>query len=224
MMACQVNIRRSGTPVAAMQYPHSSRLRSPTLARLVRLAACGCAAAVLGLAAPAMGGEIEGVRFDDAARLGGKELPLNGTGVRAGFVIKGYVAALYLPERARNATVVLGTSGPKRLQIRPLREVGPDDFIKSLNDGIRENHSELQRRMLAERLAQLAQTMNQVGPARRGDIINIDFTPDHGTIVAVNGIPRGQPIPGEDFYQAVLRIFLGEHPVDRDLKRGLLGD
>lgn len=80
--------------------------------------------------------EIEGVRFDEAARLAGHELPLNGTGLRSFFVIKGYVAGLYLPERAKNAAVILGMKGPKRLQIHPLRDVGADTFIHALNDGL----------------------------------------------------------------------------------------
>ena len=54
-------------------------------------------------------------------------------------------------------------------------------------------------------------------------VIDFDYTPDSGTVIAVNGTPRGKPIPGEDFYQAVLRIFLGERPVDASVKRGLLG-
>lgn len=203
------------------RHPFRVSLRAALLGAAV---ACAAFAAFALSAPPAVAGEIEGVRFDDAARLGGKELPLNGAGLRSGFVIKGYVAALYLPERARNATVVLGTPGPKRLQIRPLREVESDTFVKALSEGMRENHSELQVRMMSDRMIQLAQAMNQVGTARRGDIINLDFTPDAGTVVAMNGIPRGRPIPGEDFYQAVLRSFLGEHPVDRELKRGLLGD
>ncbi|WP_081488737.1 chalcone isomerase family protein [Cupriavidus basilensis] len=183
-----------------------------------------CIGAALALPpAPARANEIEGMRIDDATRVGGKELQLNGTGLRSMFIIKGYVAALYLPEKARNATVVLGDHGPKRLQIRPLREVPSDAFIKALNEGIRENHSEVQFQKLSDRLLQLRQTMEQMGTARKGDVINFDFSPDGGTVVAINGTPRGKPIPGEDFYQAVLRIFLGDHPVDRDLKRGLLG-
>lgn len=166
---------------------------------------------------------VEGMRIDDAIRVGGKELQLNGTGLRSAFILKGYVAALYLPEKARNATVVLGGHGPMRLQIRPLREVAPDTFIKALNDGLRENHSEIQLQRLSDRMLQLRQTMEQMGTARKGDVINFDFSPDGGTMVAINGTPRGKPIPGEDFYQAVLRVFLGDHPVDRELKRGLLG-
>ena len=196
--------------------------RRSTLPR--RLAVLLCATLAFGMLLPtASAMMIEGVRFDDAARLGGKQLPLNGAGLRSVFVIKGYVAALYLPERASNATVALGTPGPKRLQIRPLREVEAATFVKALNQGLRENHSELQMKLLSDRVTQLERTMTQMGAAQRGDIINFDFTPDHGTAVTLNGIPRVEAIPGEDFYQAVLRIFLGEHPVDRTLKRGLLG-
>ena len=38
-----------------------------------------------------------------------------------------------------------------------------------------------------------------------------------------NGQPRGAPIPGADFYSAVMRIWLGDKPVDDGLKKGLLG-
>ncbi|WP_238587403.1 chalcone isomerase family protein [Cupriavidus sp. IDO] len=195
-----------------------------TAHRLRHQLATLCISVTLGALLPAAGASvIEGMRFDDAARVGGKELQLNGTGLRAGLVLKGYVAALYLPEKARNATVVLGTSGSKRLQLRMLRETDPVTFVKAMQKGMRQNHSELQLQMLSARLVQLEQTMDQVGTAHKGDVINIDFSPDSGTVVAINGTPRGRPIPGEDFYQAVLRIFLGDNPVDRDVKRGLLG-
>ena len=39
----------------------------------------------------------------------------------------------------------------------------------------------------------------------------------------VNGQLGGKPISGDDFYRALLRIRLGDKPVDGDLKRGMLG-
>jgi hypothetical protein len=39
----------------------------------------------------------------------------------------------------------------------------------------------------------------------------------------VNGAPRGKPIAGEDFYRALLRIWIGDNPVQDDLKKALLG-
>lgn len=166
---------------------------------------------------------VEGVPFDEAARVAGHELLLNGTGLRSVFVIKGYVAGLYLPERAKNAAVILGMKGPKRLQIHPLREVGADTFIRALNDGIHRNQTEIQVQKLADRLTQLEDAMRQIGATKRGDTINFDYAPEAGTTISINGVARTRAIPGEDFYQAVLRIFIGDYPVDRELKSGLLG-
>ena len=53
--------------------------------------------------------------------------------------------------------------------------------------------------------------------------ILLDFLPDSGTGLVVNGQARGKPIAGDDFYRALLRIWLGDKPVDGDLKRGMLG-
>jgi hypothetical protein len=34
---------------------------------------------------------------------------------------------------------------------------------------------------------------------------------------------KGKEIPGEDFANALLRVWLGDDPVQNDLKQGLLG-
>jgi hypothetical protein len=39
----------------------------------------------------------------------------------------------------------------------------------------------------------------------------------------VNGQPRGAVIAGEEFFTAVLRIWIGDKPVEASLKKGLLG-
>jgi hypothetical protein len=41
--------------------------------------------------------------------------------------------------------------------------------------------------------------------------------------VLVDGAPKGKPIAGDDFYRGLLRIWLGDKPVDADLKKGMLG-
>jgi hypothetical protein len=39
----------------------------------------------------------------------------------------------------------------------------------------------------------------------------------------VNGALQGKPIGGEDFFRALLRIWLGDKPVSADMKKALLG-
>jgi hypothetical protein len=173
--------------------------------------------------APAHAAALEGVQFDDAVRLAGSELQLNGLGVRAVLVIKGYVAGLYLPHKAATTEAALGATGPKRLQIRMLRQASSKDFNDALVSGMRKNASEAELQQLGERIAQLERTIDGIGAARKGDSIEFDFVPERGTTLTFNGRPQGAPIPGNDFYRAVLQIFIGEHPVDARLKKGLLG-
>jgi hypothetical protein len=65
--------------------------------------------------------------------------------------------------------------------------------------------------------------MKSVGETKKGDVINFDYTPEGGTRITVNGQPRGTAIPGHDFNAAVMRIWLGDKPVDEGLKKGMLG-
>ena len=69
----------------------------------------------------------------------------------------------------------------------------------------------------------LTATLKSIGEAKKGDAINFDYTPEGGTRISVNGQPRGDPIPGAEFFSAVLRIWLGEKPADESLKKGMLG-
>jgi hypothetical protein len=56
----------------------------------------------------------------------------------------------------------------------------------------------------------------------KGDVITLDYIPDDSTTVRINGTEKGK-VPGADFNRALLEVWLGEEPVDSDLKRALLG-
>jgi hypothetical protein len=59
--------------------------------------------------------------------------------------------------------------------------------------------------------------------AKKGMAITLDWLPGAGTQMTVDGRYAGAPIAGEDFYRALLRIWLGPKPVQDDLKKALLG-
>jgi hypothetical protein len=65
--------------------------------------------------------------------------------------------------------------------------------------------------------------MGEMKEARKGMRITLDWTPA-GTQMSVDGRAAGAPIAGEDFYRALLKIWLGENPVQADLKKALLGE
>lgn len=174
-------------------------------------------------AAPAPAATLEGLRFDDVARVANRELKLNGLGVRAIFIFKAYVAGLYLGDRTSAPQEVLRQPGPKRIQMRMLMEVGAPDIKKALVDGMQKNVTEAQWAAMQERVAQFSRTIESIGVARPGDTINLDYVPEHGLLLAVNDVAKGGAIGGADFYNALLEIFVGDNPVDTRLKKGLLG-
>ncbi len=179
-------------------------------------------AALLLFACNTFAAEVAGVQLTDRVQVEGKDLSLNGGGLRRRFVFKVYVIGLYLPEKTRDAAQVLAQPGPKRVSLHMLRDVGADTFSEALIEGLKANQSAAEYGGLEARVKQLEAIMGQVGEAKKGMAIALDWT-GRATRVSVDGKPVGEPIAGEDFYRALLRIWLGDHPVQDDIKQGLLG-
>lgn len=184
------------------------------------LAAC---LLVLGAAAEAQQVVVEGARYDQSIVLGGQPLVLNGVGVRKRLVFDIYVGGLYVGKKAARTEELVGQPGPKRVALRFLRDVEGDLFVNSLHVGLKANHSEAELARWQGQIGVLTTTIKTIALARRGDTVYFDYTPQDGTRVSVNGVTRGPLIPGEDFYAAVLRVWLGEIPADAGLKKGMLG-
>lgn len=166
---------------------------------------------------------VEGARFDASVVLAGQPLVLNGVGVRKRFVFDIYVGGLYVGKRAARTEELVGQPGPKRVALRFLRDVEGELFVNSLHVGLKANHSEAELARWQKQVETLTTTIKTIALARRGDTVYFDHTPQDGTRVSVNGVTRGPLIPGEDFYAAVLRVWLGETPADAGLKKGMLG-
>lgn len=177
----------------------------------------------IGGAARAQAVELEGVKFEPAVQVGGQTLQLNGVGIRTRVIFKVFVAGLYVPQKSTDANALLAQKGPRRVAIHMLRNVDAETFATSLAEGLKANHTEQQLAAFKAQSDALTATLKAIGEAKKGDAIFFEFTPDAGTRIVINGQPRGNPIAGEEFFTAVLRILLGSRPVDSDLKKGLLG-
>lgn len=167
--------------------------------------------------------ELEGVKFEPTVQVGGQTLQLNGAGIRTRAIFKVYVAGLYVPQKSTDPNALLAQKGPRRVAIHMLRNVDAETFATSLADGLKANHTEQQLAAFKAQADALTANLKAIGEAKKGDAIFFEFTPEAGTRIVVNGQPRGNPIPGEDFFAAVLRIWLGNRPADSDLKKGMLG-
>jgi flagellar motor switch/type III secretory pathway protein FliN len=167
--------------------------------------------------------EVEGQKFEPTVVVGGQTLNLNGVGLRKRAVFKVYVAGLYAGQKSTSPAAIVNDKGARRVSLRMLRDVEAQSFIDSFNEGLKNNTPEAQLNAMKPQVDALLATLKSIGEAKKGDVINFDYTPDGGTRITLNGQPKGNAIPGADFFAAVLRIWLGEKPADEALKKGMLG-
>ena len=113
-------------------------------------------------------------------------------------------------------------SGAKRVALYILRNIDAEQFLTSVNEGLEDNHTPDELAKIEPQRSQLAAIFRAVKSARNGDVILLDYAPGPGTRVTVNGVSKGT-IPGEDFFRALLRIWLGDDPADSSLKKAMLG-
>ena len=176
-------------------------------------------AAVLSLmASVSLAAEVAGVKMPDTATIEGKTLKLNGIGLRKKVFFKVYVAGLYVEAPSRDAGTVISTDTVKSIQLHILRGLSGSQIGEAIADGFHHN-SKAQMGALSERL----QKLNGMFPAVvEGDLIVLTYVPGKGTIVSVKGQDKGV-IEGKDFADALFAVWLGENPVQDDLKKALLG-
>jgi hypothetical protein len=172
----------------------------------------------------AMAVEVKGVKLDDSIKLAGQDLRLNGAGIRTKVVFKVYVIGLYLSDKKTSTADVLAASGARRVTIVMLRDVGSDEFGKAFSSGIEQNTDVAERAALAASMTKFNAMFASVSELKQGDILNLDWLPDSGMVVLLNGKRILEPIADQAFYNAVLRIWLGTKPVDDKLKRQLLSE
>lgn len=171
----------------------------------------------------ASAGELNGIKMPDTATVGGQALVLNGMGLRKRAIFKVYVAGLYVGAKSNDGAALLAATGPKRIAFGLKRDVGADTFAKALNEGVVERSTPEQLNALHERLSKFSEIILSVKEVKEDDSVLLDYVPGTGTTITYNGKTIGQPIAGEDFFRAVLNIFIGPKPVQDGLKEGLLG-
>jgi len=168
--------------------------------------------------------EVAGVKLPDSARVGNADLLLNGAGVRTRIVVKVYVGALYLTEKKTGAAEAIALKGAKRISLHMLRDLSTEQLSGALDEGLKKNLSAAEQEKLQPQLDDLRATMAAVGAVKEKSLLTIDYLPAESvTRLTLDGAQKGKPIAGEDFYRALMKIWLGDKPVDADLKSGMLG-
>lgn len=172
------------------------------------------------LAAPV---EVSGVKLETPLALHGAQLALNGAGIRYKVIFKVYVIGLYLEKKAATPEEAYAASGPKRISITMLREIDSNELGKAFTKAFQDNAPKEEMSKLVPGLIRMGQIFSGQKKLQVNEDFSIDWIPGTGTVISVKGKPQGEPIKEAEFFNAMLRIWLGPKPADWKLRDELLG-
>jgi len=150
----------------------------------------------------------------------GNTLVLNGQGTRVVFFMKVYEGSLYLQTKNSNADEIVKSSSPMAIRIDVTSEmVTADAMKKALSEGL-EKSTKDKTGPLLNQIEQLSSSFNSA--VTSGDFYEFIYIPEIGTHVLKNN-ELVELIPGIDFKQAFFGIFLSDNPIQKNLKKAMLG-
>ena len=190
---------------------------------MLKKCAAVLAGVLLSLSAAAAQVEVAGVKLDDTAEVAGTKLQLNGAGIRYKAIFKVYVAALYVGKKIATPEEFFAAAGPKRISITMLREIDSNELGKAFTKGFEENATKGELSKLIPGLLRMGQVFSDQKKLMAGDSFTSDWIPGVGTVVTVKGKVQGEAFKEPEFFNALMRIWLGPHPADFKLKDALLG-
>jgi hypothetical protein len=161
---------------------------------------------------------VDSINFEDKVNVAGKDLVINGVGIRkATFLkIKVYYGALYLTAKATNAATFLGSNDPKQIIMHFVRDVDVKDLKKTYIEAFEGANKDTYKSMLPTLEAFNA----NLGNIKKGERMIINFLPDGVTLTFAG--KSFAKIGDANFSKALLNVWF-VNPLDENLSKGLLG-
>ena len=148
------------------------------------------------------------------------KLILNGQGTRIIFFMKVYEGSLYLESKSANAEKIINDNAPMAIRIDVTSEmVTADAMKKALGAGL-EKSTNGNTGPISNEIAQLALSFNSA--VTSGDFYEFIYIPEIGIHVLKNN-ELVELIPGYTFKKAFFGIFLSNDPIQKNLKKAMLG-
>jgi hypothetical protein len=104
--------------------------------------------------------EVAGVKFPDTVSVEGKELKLNGAGLRTKAIFKVYAVGLYVETTSQDAAQVISSDQIKRVRMYMLRDLEKKKITEAITEGMEKNNKAAMPSLKA-----------------RLDTVNTEFTP-----------------------------------------------
>jgi hypothetical protein len=163
---------------------------------------------------------IFGATSPDQIEYQGNSLTKNGQGTRIIFFMKVYEGSLYLENESSNAQEIISSDSPMAIRIDVISEmVTADAMKKALNEGLKKSMGN-DTTSLNNQINQLSSSFNSA--VSSGDYYEFIYLPEKGTHVIKNR-KLVELIKGFDFKKAFFGIFLSDNPIQKNLKKAMLG-
>jgi hypothetical protein len=161
--------------------------------------------------------EKDGISFSDKLKVAGKELILNGIGIRKAtiFKVKVYYGGLYLEQKSSSASAFLATMAPKVIVMNFVHEVEAKKLRNGFTEGL-----EAANKNFKSYEKSMEKFNSQLEDVVTGDKVIVTFLAD-GVEVSVKGKNKEKIVDAE-FSHALLNIWF-INPADEGLTNGLLG-
>ena len=173
---------------------------------------------VIASTCPLLAGTLAGVTLPDTAQVGGRTLVLNGVGLRKKFVVKVYVAGLYLEKKSGDPAGILKDDVAKRIVMHFVRSVSKSQIVDGFSESFDNNSPDAKKAVKTE----IDQFLGALENVNEGDEIVLTYLPGTGTSLAVHGKEKwttAAPV----FAPVLFSVWLGPKPPNEELKKGLLG-
>ncbi|MFT4766031.1 MAG: hypothetical protein ACI9OH_003149 [Oleispira sp.] len=150
------------------------------------------------------------------------ELRLNGASMRILYgVVDTYIGKLYVENPTTDPDALIAADEYKRMVYKVvLKRVSGRRIAKAMYDALQLNVTQDEAIQLEERLDQLVTMFDS--SLKKGEESYLEWVPSEGSRIVLNGTVKGI-IPGKDFYDAILKIWIGDNPVGGTFKRQVLG-
>ena len=150
----------------------------------------------------------------------GTKLMLNGQGTRVKFFMKVYDTSLYLVSQSSNAEEILNSNDAMAIRLDVTSTMVTTDAMKdALNSGLDKSTGN-NTGPITEEIEQLISTFNS--DVTDSDFFEFIYMPDEGTNVLKNSTYI-DTIPGIEFKKAFFGIWLSKNPIQKNLKKAMLG-
>jgi len=161
----------------------------------------------------------DGVTLPTQIEVDGQALVLNGTATRKKFIVKVYVAGLYLPARETDAERILDADEPRQLVMQFVHDVDKKKMCDAWNEGLEKNTPDA----TPELKGQFETLCSYMEDIKKGEQFVFTYLPGSGTRVSVKGVDKGS-IEGKAFADALFKVWIGPHPGPGEgFKKQLLG-